>query len=235
MAAPIAWPDLIPSRRARLAAVVACLIATASVMSHDDAAAKTPGATHCYGGVCHRVKTYEETLRLVGVTRDIVATHYDHPSVDPYNVGLYTSSGEMFDADTPARTSSSDLPDGTEIVVWHPQSRKAAHLRVNDFGPFMGNRTLDVTRGAAEALGFARSGVATLKMTIVWAPPDRANTVCQGARLSAISRLSRRGHAGAARRYRRGADRDRAAQEWSRHRGRVVATVSIGSTCRRCR
>jgi cytoskeletal protein CcmA (bactofilin family)/rare lipoprotein A (peptidoglycan hydrolase) len=131
--------------------------------------AKTPGESHCYGNVCHRVYTLDETQRLIGKTVDIIATHYDAPGIDKYNVGQYTSSGEEFDASNPARAAASNYPDGTELLVWHPETKRAAHIRVNDFGPFMGQRTLDVTRKVAENMGFATKGVATLKVTVIWA------------------------------------------------------------------
>jgi cytoskeletal protein CcmA (bactofilin family) len=139
---------------------------------YDVMTAKTPGDTHCYGDVCHRVFTLDETRRMIGQTVDIVATHYDAPGVDKFNVGQYTSSGEEFDAESAARASASNYPDGTELLIWHPGTRRAAHVRVNDFGPFKGNRTLDVTRKVADVMNWAKNGVATLKVTVVWVPPN---------------------------------------------------------------
>jgi cytoskeletal protein CcmA (bactofilin family)/rare lipoprotein A (peptidoglycan hydrolase) len=166
----------------RAAVLVAAASAAAILALTDAGTAKTPGQTHCYGGVCHRVRTLDETRSLVGITREIVATHYDHPSVDRFNVGLYTSSGERFDAGDAGRASSSDLPDGTEVVVSNPATGRAAHLRINDFGPFRSNRTLDVTRAAAEVLGFAKGGVTRLLITVVWVPPSDMPRYAKGRR-----------------------------------------------------
>jgi cytoskeletal protein CcmA (bactofilin family) len=132
--------------------------------------AKTPGESHCYGGVCHRVFSLEETRRLIGKSTEVIATHYDAPGVDKYNTGQYTSSGEEFDAENAARAAAVHYPDGTELLIWHPGTRRAAHIRVNDFGPFMGKRTLDVTRKVADTMGWAKNGVATLKATVIWVP-----------------------------------------------------------------
>ncbi|MBU2580481.1 MAG: polymer-forming cytoskeletal protein [Alphaproteobacteria bacterium] len=135
------------------------------------AAAKTPGETHCYKKICHRVKTIAETRQWIGRTMKISATHYDHPSIDRYNTGKYTSSGEVFDAGDPTRASSSNLPDGTELLVWNPDNGRTVHVRVNDFGPFHTDRKLDLTRAAAEELGFAQKGVADLEVIILAVPP----------------------------------------------------------------
>ena len=147
--------------------IVALLVAAVS----PDVYAKTPGGTHCYKKICHRVKTLSETSWWIGKTIRLTATHYDDPSVDHYNTGKYTSSGEIFDADDPTRTSSSNFPDGTELLVWNPQNGRALHVRVNDFGPFHTDRTLDLTRAAAERLGMAKQGVARLEVIVVAAPP----------------------------------------------------------------
>ena len=132
--------------------------------------AKTPGQVHCYGGFCHRVKAIDEMPALVGVTSDVVATYYDSPDKDRFNTGTLTSSGEVFDAEMSTRTSSSIYPDGTELLVWNPSNGRAAHVRVNDFGPFFLNRTLDLTRRVADDLGFIKSGVTTLRVIVVFAP-----------------------------------------------------------------
>jgi len=139
--------------------------------SSSPASAKSPGEIHCYNKICHRVRTIPETRLRIGKARKVAATHYDHPSIDRYNTGKYTSSGEVFNAGDPTRASSSNLPDGTELLVWNPENGRAIHVRVNDFGPFHTNRELDLTRAAAERLGFSHLGVAELEVIIVAPPP----------------------------------------------------------------
>ena len=94
----------------------------------DAAEAKTPGQVHCYGGFCHRVKAIDEMPALVGTPADVVATFYDSPEKDRFNTGTLTSSGEVFDAEMPTRTSSSVYPDGTELLVWGHRSAQADAL-----------------------------------------------------------------------------------------------------------
>ncbi len=132
--------------------------------------AKTPGEVHCYNGICHRVKSVDEMKLLVGSESDALTSFYDTAERDRMNAGTVTSSGETFDADSDSHAASSLYPDGTELLVWNPKNRKAAHIRVNDFGPFYMLRTIDVTRGVAEKLEFTKSGVAKLRVIIIWAP-----------------------------------------------------------------
>jgi len=137
----------------------------------QDVRAKTPGQKHCYKNVCHRVKTISETKALVGKSISLTASHYDSPLKDRYNRGSFTSSGTRFDADDPTSAASANFPDGTELLVWNPKNGRAAHVRVTDFGPFYTNRKLDLTRAAAETLGFAHAGVVKLRVTVVAPPP----------------------------------------------------------------
>ncbi len=132
--------------------------------------AKTPGEVHCYNGICHRVKTVEEMRLIVGNEREEITSFYDSADRDSMNVGTYTSSGEEFDPDSDSHAASSLYPDGTELLIWNPANRTAAHIRVNDFGPFYMLRTIDVTRGVAEKLEFNKSGVAKLRVIVIWAP-----------------------------------------------------------------
>jgi hypothetical protein len=114
--------------------------------------------------------TIEETKSLVSSTRILVASYYDDPRVDPSNTGELTSSGEKFDADNSGRVASAIYPDGTELLLWNPLNGRTAHVRVNDFGPFHSNRTLDLTRALAKRLDVTHQGVTVLLATVV-APP----------------------------------------------------------------
>jgi cytoskeletal protein CcmA (bactofilin family) len=132
--------------------------------------AKTPGGLHCYRLVCHRVMTLTETYRLVGSTRTMITSYYDDPRFDRYNTGQLTSSGERFDAGNSGRAASSVFPDGTELLLWNASNGRAAHVVINDFGPFLGSRTLDITKSLAERLDITRKGVVDLRVTVIASP-----------------------------------------------------------------
>ena len=167
------------AERVRLACIALSASALAAVLLPvqfvTPAEAKTPGKTYCYYGKCHRVKTIEETKALVGVEATITASHYDDCSKDRYNPCGLTSSGERFHPNRPDNTASPIYPDGTTLLVWSPETERALVVRVNNAGPYWGDRTLDLSRAAAEKLGFEGKGVATLRVRVVKAPePEEA-------------------------------------------------------------
>ncbi len=132
--------------------------------------AKTPGKTYCFNKVCHRVKTIEETAREVGRNSVVLASFYDDAKVDRFNPSNLTSSGALFDASRPDNAASPIYPDGTKLLVWSPETKKTLVVRVNNAGPYYGKRTLDLSRGAAETLGFGKRGVAKLQVRVLEAP-----------------------------------------------------------------
>ncbi len=134
------------------------------------AQAKILGGTHCYFGICHRVKTIAETERQIGIKTIVQSSYYDDCKVDRFNPCTLTSSGEVFKPDRPDNAASPIYPDGTKLMVWNPKTKAAAIVRVNSAGPYHGKRTLDVSRATAERLGFRRAGVATLHVQVLSAP-----------------------------------------------------------------
>ncbi|MGI9403434.1 MAG: septal ring lytic transglycosylase RlpA family protein [Hyphomicrobium sp.] len=155
--------------------LIALSLMAPTVWITPQAEAKTPGSTYCYFGVCHRVKTIEETRALVGREHSLVASHYDDCKRDRYNPCGLTSSGESFHPDRPDNTASPIYPDGTTLLVWNPETERALVVRVNNAGPYHGNRKLDLSRAAAEKLGFEGKGVAKLHVKVVKAPkPEEA-------------------------------------------------------------
>ena len=77
--------------------------------------------------------------------------------------GRRTASGERFDmyAMTAAHRT---LPLSTEVEVRNPRNGKSVVVRVNDRGPFRGNRIIDLSYSAARALGLVRSGVGVVEI-----------------------------------------------------------------------
>ena len=163
-----------------------------SLATSSIAAAKTPGKSYCFHGHCHRVMTLDETRRAVGKKMVLHASHYDDPKKDRYNPSNLTASGEWFRAGTPDNAASPKIPNGTVILAWNPATRQSAVLRINNAGPYWGNRTLDVSRAAAERLGFVRQGVATLHVQIIRAATPEDVAYRKGRRYAAVP-----GHIGA--------------------------------------
>lgn len=139
-------------------------------LGSSGAEAKTPGKTYCFYSKCHRVKTIAETEALIGADETVSASHYDSCKRDRYNPCGLTSSGAVFDSEAADNAASPIYPDGTTLLVWSPETRASLVLRVNNAGPYWGNRKLDVSRKSAEVLGFAGEGVATLRVRVIDAP-----------------------------------------------------------------
>ncbi|ERI52900.1 hypothetical protein N878_17200 [Pseudomonas sp. EGD-AK9] len=77
--------------------------------------------------------------------------------------GRKTASGERFDqhALTAAHRS---LPFGTRVRVTNLSNERSVVVRINDRGPFVRGRIIDVSRAAAERLGMLRSGVVPVRV-----------------------------------------------------------------------
>jgi rare lipoprotein A len=83
--------------------------------------------------------------------------------------GNTTASGEIFDLNgfTAAHLT---LPFGTTIRVTNLKNSKNILLRVNDRGPHIGRRLIDVSWAAAKRLGFVHSGTTPVRVEVVTYP-----------------------------------------------------------------
>ena len=55
------------------------------------------------------------------------------------------------------------LPFGTCLVVGNPHNGKSVNVRVNDRGPFVKDRVLDLAAGAARAIGMIATQIITMR------------------------------------------------------------------------
>jgi rare lipoprotein A len=84
----------------------------------------------------------------------------------PGFAGRPTASGEIFDP-LAMTAAHPELPLGTEVVVVNLANGREARLRINDRGPFIGDRVIDVSKAAAKALGFYYTGLAEVRVELV--------------------------------------------------------------------
>ena len=84
-----------------------------------------------------------------------------------YYSGGRTASGGIVGTATCAHRS---LPFGTRVLVTNLSNLRRMVLVVNDRGPFVGGRIVDVSRTAAAALGMLQSGIANVRMQVVGGP-----------------------------------------------------------------
>ena len=78
--------------------------------------------------------------------------------------GGRTANGERADANG-MTAAHKTLPFGTLVRVTHQRSGRSVIVRINDRGPFVAGRVIDVTPAAARALGF--SGLAPVTLDII--------------------------------------------------------------------
>jgi rare lipoprotein A len=80
--------------------------------------------------------------------------------------GRLTSNGEIFDM-YKISAAHKTLPINTSLKVTHLQNNKTIVVRVNDRGPFVAGRIIDLSFKAAEMLGMVSAGTAKVKIEAV--------------------------------------------------------------------
>lgn len=80
--------------------------------------------------------------------------------------GQLTASGERFDMNALTAAHPS-LPFGTRLRVVNLDNDRAVEVRVNDRGPVVAGRILDLSYAAARALGAVGSGVVPIELTVL--------------------------------------------------------------------
>lgn len=74
-----------------------------------------------------------------------------------YALTSKTASGERMNPSAMTAAHRS-LPFGTKIRVTNQKNGKSVVVRINDRGPFIKGRVLDLSKAAAQQIGFVRSG-----------------------------------------------------------------------------
>ncbi len=78
-----------------------------------------------------------------------------------YKMGHTTANGEAYDPDG-LTAAHRTLPFGTKVKVRDRKSGAEVVVRINDRGPFVGDRVIDLSRGAARSLGMINKGVTSV-------------------------------------------------------------------------
>ncbi|HFC8537575.1 TPA: septal ring lytic transglycosylase RlpA family protein [Neisseria bacilliformis] len=97
--------------------------------------------------------------------------------------GKKTANGERFDMNT-LTAAHRTLPISSRVRVTNLANGKSVVVRINDRGPYHGNRVMDLSKAAAQELGFIRTGTAQVKIEPL-APAD-GKTIQQQNRRSGI-------------------------------------------------
>lgn len=114
-------------------------------------------ATACGGpGIIRRAESYEVGSRERGIASWYGKDYHGRP----------TASGEIYDMHG-LSAAHRTMPLRSVIRVTNRTNGRQVTLKVNDRGPFIRGRTLDLSYGAAQALGFAEAGLAPVEFEVI--------------------------------------------------------------------
>ncbi len=83
-----------------------------------------------------------------------------------YKMGKVTANGERFNPNG-LTAAHRFLPFGTVVRVTNLRNGRKVTVRINDRGPFIKNRIIDLAYGAARRIGLNRSGIAKVRLEII--------------------------------------------------------------------
>ena len=135
------------------ASPVADTSAQAAATAQPDAVVKTE-PLHTTANLSYKVagKQYRPTKKIEQFSQTGKASWYG-----PGFHGKKTSSGERFDMNT-LSAAHRTLPIPSYARVTNLSNGKSVVVRINDRGPFHGNRVMDLSKAAAKELGFIHTG-----------------------------------------------------------------------------
>ena len=91
-----------------------------------------------------------------------LATYY----AEPYH-GRRTASGEIFDTYKDLTAAHRTLPFNTVVRVTNQKNGREVDVKINDRGPFVNGRVIDLSVRAAREIDLVRTGVAPVKLKIL--------------------------------------------------------------------
>jgi len=110
--------------------------------------------------------------RQVAAHKDVTAPHVAKAQNSSIGVASFyaeeqqTASGEKFDPNE-LTAASPALPFGTRLRVTNVANGRSVVVRINDRGPYVAGRVVDVSYSAAETLGMVERGTAKVKLDVV--------------------------------------------------------------------
>ena len=120
-------------------------------------------------GGCARKKRVQVTpappvTAPAGWSETGVASWYGHP----YH-GRASASGEIYDMER-LTAAHRTLPFHTWVRVYDLDNGKTVEVRINDRGPFVNNRIIDLSHAAARTIDMVRPGLAKVRLEVIRAP-----------------------------------------------------------------
>jgi rare lipoprotein A len=124
-------------------------------------------STGCGASASRAVRTGGGIAVPPGTTQVGLASYYSDSLA-----GETTANGERYD---PAALTAAHrtLPFGTRVAVRRLDNDRSVVVRINDRGPFVDGRIIDLSRAAARALEMIRAGVARVELEVLSVPQPR--------------------------------------------------------------
>lgn len=141
-----------------------CVVAAMLILAPSSFSGESDGATNATTRIT--VRKPAAKVSVVGTARHKssevgVASYYS----DRYH-GKQTASGETFDMHQ-LTAAHPRYKFGTRVKVTHLGNNCSVIVRINDRGPFIAGRAIDLSLAAAEELQMVKAGLAEVKLEIV--------------------------------------------------------------------
>jgi rare lipoprotein A len=149
------------NRSLRFPIVAAALMATAFLLT----SARTQSSVHAQQPVSNAVKA--KTIHHQHWFQFGRASWYGHALQ-----GLPTANGEAYDMNA-MTCAHRTLPLGSLVRVTNLRNHRSLVLRVNDRGPMIESRVVDLSYAAAKRLGFSQRGTVRVRLDLVAVKPSR--------------------------------------------------------------
>ncbi|GHS86951.1 endolytic peptidoglycan transglycosylase RlpA [Campylobacterota bacterium] len=107
-------------------------------------------------------RRYYPQIRPIGWNESGVASWYG-----PDFHGKKTSSGETYDMYAPGTAAHKTLPMNTIVLVTNKNTGAQIKVRINDRGPFVSGRVIDLSFTAGKALGLDKTGTAPVTVKVI--------------------------------------------------------------------
>ena len=109
-------------------------------------------------------------LTVPGRTTDLVIAGYAQRGIASFYAeafhGRTTANGETFDMNA-MTCAHKTLPFGTMLLVTNLDNERDVTVRVNDRGPYVSGRIIDLSKGAARSLDMIESGTANVLIEVI--------------------------------------------------------------------
>lgn len=104
-------------------------------------------------------------MMLFLVVNAIAQTGYASYYADKFN-GRKTASGQIF-SNSKLTAAHKTLKFGTKVKVTNLKNSKSVIVTINDRGPFVKGRIIDLSKAAAKKIGMLQSGTAKVTVTVI--------------------------------------------------------------------